>query len=444
MLETVKRTIAEYQMLQPGESVLVALSGGADSTAALRVLLELGYAVRAFHLNHCLRGEEADRDEAFCRSLCDTLHVPLQIARADVAAEAERYGEGIELAARRIRYDALYAAAGEYKIVTAHNADDVVETVLFHLVRGTGPAGLAGIPPVRGKLLRPLIHVTRQEIEAYLREKNQGYVTDSTNADTCYTRNRIRHKVVPELRVINPALSKAVMRLSTILQQDNAYIEQMAAAKLARAAADNDRWRVDAFRSEHPAVRSRMLRQMAEHVGVPMKDFTAQHIEALQKIVFSEMPSAAYSLPHGFTACREYDKIYITKEYTAKIRKKVPLTVPFDGWVWNGSLHLTIRRLEKKEVFYKTFNTFCVDCGTICYDTLCVRTRLSGDRIRLTAHSGSKTLKKLMIDRKIPRIQRDQLAVVADKNGIIAVEGIGVDIARTPKNGELIVIKIEG
>lgn len=444
MLETVKQTIAECQMLEPGERVLVALSGGADSTAALLALLELGYSVRAFHLNHCLRGAEADRDEQFCRSLCDELQIPLTISKVDVSAEAARRGEGIELAARQIRYDALRAVADGDKIATAHNADDVVETVLFRLARGTGPGGLIGIPPVRDDLIRPLIYVTRQEIEIFLSEKNQSYVTDSTNADVCYTRNRIRHHVVPELRTINPALSSAVMRLCTILGQDNAYMEQTAIVSLTRAACDNGRWCVDTLRSEHPAVLSRALRKMAEQAGVPMKDFTAQHIASLVELIQAEAPSGACSLPHGFTAHREYDKVYISKETAMQFRSKVSLTVPYNGWIWDDSVHLSIRRLEKNEVFYKSFNTFYVDCGTICYDTLCVRTRLSGDRIRLTAYGGSKALKKLMIDRKIPRLQRDKLAVLADENGVIAVEGIGVDISRTSKSSELIEIKIEG
>ena len=225
MLEIVKHTIEAHQMLTPGEAVLVALSGGADSTALLRALLLLGYPVRAFHLNHCLRGAEAERDEAFCRSLCARLQVPLTVSRADIRAESVQRGESIETAARHIRYERLFAAAGEGRIATAHTADDSVETVLFHLARGTGPEGLTGIPPVRGQLVRPLIETTRADVEDFLRQLGQDYVTDSTNADDRYTRNRIRHAVIPVLREINPALPDAVTRLSGLLRQDNAYLD---------------------------------------------------------------------------------------------------------------------------------------------------------------------------------------------------------------------------
>ena len=217
MLETVKQTIEDYHMLSPGEPVLAALSGGADSVALLRALLALGYSVRAFHLNHCLRGAESDRDETFCRALCERLGVPLTVERIDVRAQTA--GEGIEAAARRIRYERLVAAAQGAKIATAHTADDNLETMLFHLARGTGPKGLAGIPPVRGDIIRPLIGAERAQVEAYLAELGQDFVTDSTNLSGDYTRNRIRHEVVPVLRQLNPSVCGAAARLGGLLRQ---------------------------------------------------------------------------------------------------------------------------------------------------------------------------------------------------------------------------------
>lgn len=173
MLDTVKRTISDYMMLETGENMLVALSGGADSTALLLSLRELGYPVRAFHLNHCLRGAESDRDEAFCRRLCEKIGVELTVERVDIATAAG--DSAVEETARRIRYARLEHAAHGAKIAVAHNADDNLETMLFHLVRGTGAKGLTGIPPVRGRIIRPLIEVERREIEAFLRERGPGF-----------------------------------------------------------------------------------------------------------------------------------------------------------------------------------------------------------------------------------------------------------------------------
>ena len=442
MLETVKQTIEDWRMLAAGEPVLVALSGGADSVALLRVLLTLRYPVRAFHLNHCLRGAEADRDEAFCRALCETLGVPLTVERIDVGAQAA--GEGVEATARRIRYERLTAAAQGAKVATAHTADDNIETMLFHLARGTGPKGLAGIPPVRGEIIRPLIGAERAQVEAYLAELGQDYVTDSTNLSDAYTRNRIRHEVVPVLRQLNPSVCGAAARLAALLRQDEAYLSEQAENCLTCAARPDGAWEVLPLRNAHPAVRSRALRLLAAQSSMPMRDFTTRHIEALERLLENPNPSAECGLPHGFLARREYGAVRLDRRENSIDRPEIPLSVPFDGAVWQGSVQISLRCLEKKQVFYKSFNTFCVDCGTIDFASLCVRTRRAGDRLRLTENGGSRTLKKLLIDRKIPRCRRDSLAVIADKNGVIAVQDIGMDHSHRPQGGARMQIKIEG
>ena len=445
MLETVKRTIAAHAMLAPGEPVLAALSGGADSVALLCVLRELGYPVRAFHLNHCLRGAESDRDEAFCRALCARLGVELTVGRVDVAAAAREQGRGVEETARRIRYARLQQAAQGQKIATAHTADDNLETVLFHLVRGTGPKGLAGIPPVRGQVIRPLLDVGRAQIEAYLAAIGQDYVTDSSNTDESYTRNRIRRTVVPALRAVQPAAAQAARRSGELLRQDEDCLDGLACDCAAQAARPDGAWDTALLRQAHPAVRTRALRQLLAQGGMPLRDLTAQHIAALDALLDSANPSARIDLPHGFAVRRDYDALRLTRSgKTAGVRPETPLTVPFDGAVWQDSLRLSLRLLEKNEVFYKTDNTFCVDCGTIDFASLCLRTRRTGDRLRLMEKGGSRTLKKLMIDRKVPRAKRDGLAVIADKNGVIAVQDIGMDFARLPQGGARMQIKIEG
>ena len=442
-LACVRRTIEQYDMQTPGEPALAALSGGADSVALLRALLLLGYPVRAYHLNHCLRGAESDRDETFCRELCARLGVQLMVGREDVAAAAG--DSGIEETARRIRYERLEQASSGAKIATAHTADDNLETVLFHLVRGTGPGGLAGIPPVRGRFVRPLIGMTRAEVEGFLTLLGQDFVTDSTNADTRYTRNRIRHEVVPALRQVNPAAAQAVLRLGALLREDNAYLDGKAQEILARAALTTGGWRVSDLRGLARPIRSRALRKMAAQAGVPMRDFTARHENALEALLESASPSARCSLPNGFAARREYDAVFVEKTTeTAQNPQETALSVPFDGAAWPDGPQVMLRRVEKIKDIYKSFNTFYADCGTIDFESLCVRTRRPGDRIRLNANGGSRTLKKLMIDRKIPKARRDTLAVVADRDGVIAVQDIGMDIARAPQDGALIEIKIEG
>ncbi|MFQ6840472.1 MAG: tRNA lysidine(34) synthetase TilS, partial [Agathobaculum sp.] len=281
-------------------------------------------------------------------------------------------------------------------------------------------------------------------VEAYLAELGQDFVTDSTNLSDDYTRNRVRHEVVPVLRQLNPSVCGAAARLGGLLRQDEAYLHEQAAACLTRAARPDGAWETEPLREAHPAVRSRALRLLAEQSGIPMRDFTAQHVQALGQLLESADPSAECVLPHGFLARREYGAVRLEKPGTPVERPEIPLSVPFDGAVWQETVRLSLRGLEKNEVFYKSFNTFCADCGTIDFASLCVRTRRAGDRLRLTGNGGSRTLKKLMIDRRIPRARRDGLAVVADKYGVIAVQDIGMDHSRLPAGGARMQIKIEG
>ena len=442
-LRTIAQTIAENHMLVPNEPVLVALSGGADSVALTLALRELGYPVHACHVHHGLRGAEANRDAQFCRNFCRAYGIELDVQYVDAAAYAKAHRQSIETAAREVRYTALEQAARGHKIATAHTANDNLETMLFHLARGTGAAGLAGIPPVRGTVIRPLLGCMRPQVEAFLAARGQDFVTDSTNASDEHTRNRIRHTVIPALLEVHPGAVHNAGALSARLRQDDAFLEQEAAKLLAKAA-QGDGWQVELLRDAHPALRTRALRQLCAARGVPRRDFTARHIRALEALLENPRPSAWVNLPAGFVARREYGLLKL--ENSVLESQIVPDAVPVHscGTFGTADLRVSIRRLEKNQVFYKSFNTFCVDCGTIDFASLCVRPRRAGDRLRLTENGGSRTLKKLLIDRKIPRCRRDGLAVIADKNGVIAVQDIGMDHSRRPQGGARMQIKIEG
>ncbi|MEG2144737.1 MAG: tRNA lysidine(34) synthetase TilS, partial [Oscillospiraceae bacterium] len=211
MQNKVLEAIEKYKLINLGDSVTVALSGGADSVALLLVLLKLqeklGISIDACHVNHNLRGEEAKRDEAFCKELCEEKNVKLFIKSVDVLAYAKTNSVSTELAARELRYSALCQVANG-KIATAHTLSDSVETALFNLARGTGLRGLMGINPCRDNIIRPLTLVGREEIEAFLASENQSFVNDSTNFKNDFARNKIRNKVIPVLKEINPSLEQ--------------------------------------------------------------------------------------------------------------------------------------------------------------------------------------------------------------------------------------------
>ena len=224
----------KYGMLPSGGAVICAISGGADSVCLLHILKEIAptrsFELYAVHFNHCLRGAESDRDEHFVRELCRKLNVELFCCSGDVKGYAENNGLGIEEAARILRYRFFEETAGRIpgsRVATAHNADDNAETVLMNLARGAGLKGLCGIPPVRDIYIRPLLCMSREEINAYLEKHCLEHVEDSTNAENIYTRNRLRHEVIPVLKGMNPAFAGSVMETSDLLRADEGLLETL-------------------------------------------------------------------------------------------------------------------------------------------------------------------------------------------------------------------------
>lgn len=272
--EKVKKAVNDFEMFGHGCAVAVALSGGADSVSLLCALKalegELGITLSACHLNHGMRGEESDADMRFCEELCARLGVPLFAEKINVA-EFRRKHESGEECARRIRYDffdGTLARLGEgARLATAHNSNDCTETVLLNLMRGTGLKGLCGIPPVRGSIVRPLIYCTRAEVEDYLAEIGEGFVTDRTNLSDDYTRNKVRHLILPEMLKINGALFDGMTRMTASLREDSDYLEEQARLALSRAETGRG-WDAAAL-SELPApIRSRAVRIILSCGGI--------------------------------------------------------------------------------------------------------------------------------------------------------------------------------
>ena len=274
-----------WGMLPPdGGLLLCAVSGGRDSVCLLHYLANLapdrGFSVAAAHLNHKMR-PEAQRDEDFVRALCRKLDVPFYTEAVPVYETAEQWGLGVEETGRRLRYDFLQRTAdtiGAERIATAHHAQDQAETVLLNLLRGTGPEGLAGIPPVRGRIVRPLLQTSRREIEDYLEEHGLSHVEDSTNQDTHYARNRLRRELWPQMEAINPALTRAIGRTAEILRSENPYLDRLAADYLPQSGTALETARL---LSAPEALRPRILRLLLQRLPGGKRDVSAVHIDAL-------------------------------------------------------------------------------------------------------------------------------------------------------------------
>lgn len=409
--------------------ITAAVSGGADSVALLTVLhrlqRELGYDLTAAHFNHGLRGNEAARDEAFVSEYCRSLGVSLTVGRGDAAQRASDTGESIEQAARELRY-AFFDGLDTDIVATAHTADDNAETLLLHLLRGTGPRGLCGIPAVRGRYLRPFLHISRDRIEQYLSENGISHVEDSSNAADDCVRNRIRHYVMPLLLKENPQFLTAVSRTSELQTEEEAFLSSLAqkAAEDCRVADGCD---CKKLRELPPVLLRRVL--LGTLRALPLKNPAACYVEALQKLVFSADPSAKISLPEGHTAAREYDLLRFDAEETHGF---APVQLPIPGSVTIPELGLTVtcKVTNCSKFRHKKVHTLCVAYDMIA-QSLTLRPRRGADALCLPG--GTKTLKKLMIDRKIPAAGRDLLPVVEQSGRVAAVYSLGISRAFLPQ-----------
>lgn len=373
----------------PGQTVTCALSGGADSVAMTHCVAslqaELGITAAACHFNHHLRGEESNSDESFCRELCASLGIPLTCGNGDVKARMAQTGESLEEAARILRYEFFAAQTG--LVATAHTADDNAETVLLNLVRGTGLKGLCGIPAQRDTLIRPLLSVTREEILAYLEMQNLPHRQDSTNATDDCLRNRLRHHVLPLLKTENPSFPESIRRMTETLRQDEILLQSMA----------DDLCSVTDLQNAPQPLRRRSLRSLLRNIP----KLTHAHIEAAEAIVLGSDPSAGICLPDGKILRREYDRLVL--EESSENATFSPVTLPCPGSVTVKELGITFTAAASGSPIE-------------------IRPRKQGDTITLSG--GSKSVKKLLIDKKIPAIRREMIPILEQDGNIISVWGV--------------------
>ena len=392
--------VRRYEMAKPGDRVICAVSGGADSMALLWCMwLEkenLGITVEAAHFNHHLRGEESDRDENFVREFCRFHDIVLHVGSAHVSPGKK----GLEAAAREARYAFLKTLPGI--IATAHTADDNAETVLMHLIRGTGLRGLGGITPVQPGLIRPMLDVTREEVEAFLAENWIAHIDDSSNSSDAFLRNRIRRQVMPLLRRENPSLAPNLSAMAQRLRQDEEALEQASGVEFPP--------KVEQLRTMPPALRRRALERLLKESGVLEPE--ARHIAQAENLVLCDNPSAASRFPGGVILRRSYGVLEAGTEPV--ILGEYPIAPGQTVELPEIGLAAVCTEGVREEGFHLSPR------GPVV-----IRSRRPGDEITLSG--GTKTLKKLFIDRKIPKHLRSAVPVIADGEGVLAVYGLGVD-----------------
>lgn len=439
---TVLETITEYNMLEKGDKVLAAVSGGADSVCMLHILnrlkKDLGFSLACAHVNHGLRGEAADRDEAFVKDLCEKAEIPFYSQKFDVAAIAAEQKLTIEEAGRYVRYkffDELKEKHGFCKIATAHNKNDNAETVLMRIIRGTGIDGLSGIEYRREDgVIRPVLNLSRKEIEEYCKEYSLGFCTDATNADNDYTRNKIRNLLIPYIeKEFNSAVTDSLVRLSANAAEDSRFLKGYAKRLSERIGSPLPNHKpnclhIESLKMLDKSIAARVIKMAAQRSSENAK-LEKCHIDSIFEIL-DKPTGTTIDLPQKLRAEIAYGwltffgpgdekKISANDDLFAEI-------APGES-VFIDSLGKNISIREEAASYKCKPNEIAADLDKIGNKPLFLRSRREGDRIVFFADGRTKKIKKIFIDDKIPQKDRNKIPLLATGDEVIAIAGSRVN-----------------
>lgn len=441
MLQEVKDTIKKHDLLKRGDRVLIALSGGPDSVALIHILAELRTTyhlkLHAIHINHGIRPDVGEHEEQLCRELCGRLNVPLEIEGTSIPELARISGKGIEETARDFRYEAFERVADELnctRIAVGHHADDQSETVLFRILRGTGRTGLRGIPIKRGRIIRPLLETSKNDILAYLKAAKLGYCTDESNADQAYARNYIRHRLLSEIREnVNPAVDLALRNLAESAGEEETFLQEIAdkALRMVTSLTPGGKLCLDLARLSAYAVwiRRRTLRRCL--MGISGDRMAPDRIVIARLERLCEVGKSSVSLPDKIRAVAENGRLYLFRREVARFCEQLD---PGKYHAIPGllaELRCSEHRYNGTRVARKPASRIVeIDADRID-GRLAMRSISPGDRFRPLGMRGSKKVGDCFTDRKVPAVLRDEIPVVCDNRSIVWV--VGFEISETVK-----------
>ena len=457
LLDRARKYADEHQLWSPGSRLIIAVSGGSDSVAMLFILRELAsQGVMTLcglaHLDHRIRGAESSGDAAFCRALAERLGMPAMMGEEDVPALAAREGLSMEVAARQARHRFLEQAAqtsGADRIALAHTRDDQAETVLLRLVRGAGPAGLGGIAPRRGALVRPLLEITRAELRGYLQEVGESWREDSTNADRANPRNRMRHDVLPLLREhFNPRVDAALTRTADILREDHAWLDELAVEAANRVVSGSEgRVLVNGEGLNGlPTALARRVALIALETANPGRTYGLEEADHVRAAATSQ----GISDLAGVRMERSGENVVIEKRGDRRpdvegfaLSLAVPGSVADPWGAWEVAAEGPVAPTAALEVANRGTEV-AVDADRLSHK-LNVRSRRPGDRLQPLGMTGRKKVQDVLVDRKVPRDERDRVPIVTDETGrIVWVAGHVLDdgFRVTPRTTTVVILTL--
>lgn len=468
IFEKVRATISEYRMLDKGDRVVVGVSGGPDSVALLYVLSslkdEFDLNLHAAHLNHCLRGKEAEGDALFVADLAKKLKIPHIIEKIDVRTGNKTQGS-LETWAREQRYEFFLKVArglGAAKVALGHQADDVIETILMHLIRGSGAGGLSGIPPLRRLskevvLIRPLISIWAAEIENYLKDKGIPSRFDSSNLDPAHLRNRIRHELIPGLLEYNPGFRRSLTRSLNLWCRDDNYLRCLANEALEDVLLEKSKGKIvfslNKFNIYDPSIGFRLIREGLNLLKGNLEGITYSHIEAIAALIQDGPSQGQLNLPCGISVQREYDQLVLYEDKGGKREEgnffEHSVNLPGQTRIPQLNLVLDTEVLSADEFTLDNLREFSTDISIEVYldygrimPPLSLRPRRKGDRFLPLGMEGAKKIKDFFIDLKIPSALRDQIPLLVDRDRIIWVLGYRIDERMKVTKGTKQILKV--
>ncbi|WMI80850.1 tRNA lysidine(34) synthetase TilS [Anaerotignum sp. MB30-C6] len=436
MRNKVWQTIDKFHMCPHGSTIVVGVSGGADSIALLHILKvfseEQNWSLTAIHVHHGLRGNEADKDRTFVEETCRKWEIPCKVFYFDVAQEAKKRGLGTEEMGRVLRYETFEKESKGGLIAVAHNRNDQGETILMRLCRGAGVSGLVGIRPVRDTIIRPLLFCTRKEIEEYCEVNKLSYCQDSTNFENTYTRNRVRNQILPLLEEIYPKATEHIAQTAEIIAEEEEYLQAQAQGLFQKALEGLEKDKIslslEALLDMHKVMRKRVFAMALFKLGAK-KDVGAIHFDSLEGLLFQES-GKGFNLPNRMMAQKNYGSLVIKKSkmqskgFSYTLMENEEIYIP-EANILVSTWICTEKKTENNEdCCTKQFDYDKIGCKLFC------RTRQKGDSLAI--RNGRKKLKDFMIDEKIPREERDVLPLIAFEGEILWVLGKRISAAYQP------------
>lgn len=470
MVNKVRSFIEQYNMLSVGDRILVGVSGGADSICLFHVLLELSsvynLTLHVVHVNHGIRGSQADSDEAFVKELARRHNVSFHRVKRDVPAIAREQGLSEEEAGRNVRYETFYKFLEEYKcdkIAVAHNKNDNAETFLFNLFRGSGIKGLSGIPPVRDRVIRPILCLERSEIEAYLDQHQISYRVDSTNLTDDYSRNKIRNKILTYAKdEINAGVIEHINKSANMLKEIDDFIFKNVKRAYTDIVKEYENKKisinVDDFNKLDIVIQKELIREVIRRLSNRLRDIDSFHIESTLELIDKQVGKEIH-LPYGISVKKGYKDIVFmldksgdrqvnqgkdtTIDKANKEFEPISLEVPSTVYLPQTDEVISIKLIPYKEnvVIPKEDYTKWFDYDKI-KNKLLLRTRQEGDFIQIDSKGGTKKIKSLFINEKIPRDKRNQVPLIADGSHIIWVIGVRISEAYKINNNTKTILEI--